>query len=322
MADSEGIDGNECEAFIIAIRDLAFAKGKEEDCHWMLHYATTWLRGKALRWHAKLDPSIQKDWDLFVQALFEEYPFVEEQDEGGIATPVWTSTTFSPASSTITLPGNDCHLTTAKPMGTEAVTPRRARLSSSLHPGGGLAPPSRVYDSSLPGYQMDHLLVIYEAGRLGPHYISTSKQPTSNVHEALVVTFIPSSRPHYIACFNSRREKLCVNLWSPDRSELHYLTGTTNADQPISVLRSNSQRICRVWSISPDGMLNATLPDLVPNPRDSNYSVPSEYYLASTVYVEISGESISFAKDYSTARPGDPFSGFPIVRARIVFEPL
>ncbi|KAG8937705.1 hypothetical protein FRC00_001958 [Tulasnella sp. 408] len=81
-----GIDGNECEAFIIAIRDLAFAKGKEEDCHWMLHYATTRLRHKALRWHAKLEPSIRKDWDLFVQALFEEYSLIEE---GVIATPVW-----------------------------------------------------------------------------------------------------------------------------------------------------------------------------------------------------------------------------------------
>ncbi|KAG9040286.1 hypothetical protein FS837_000850, partial [Tulasnella sp. UAMH 9824] len=83
-----GTNGNECEAFVVAIRDLAFPKGKEEDYHWMLHYATTRLRGKALRWHAKLDPSIRKDWDLFVQAMFEEYPFVEERDEGGIATPV------------------------------------------------------------------------------------------------------------------------------------------------------------------------------------------------------------------------------------------
>ncbi|KAG8930831.1 hypothetical protein FRC01_002216 [Tulasnella sp. 417] len=99
MADAEpltnadivfrGNDGNECEAFVVAIRDLAFAKGKDEDSNWMLRYAATRLRHKALRWHAKLDPSIRKDWDLFVQALFEEYPLVEERDEGGIATPVW-----------------------------------------------------------------------------------------------------------------------------------------------------------------------------------------------------------------------------------------
>ncbi|KAG8930832.1 hypothetical protein FRC01_002217 [Tulasnella sp. 417] len=84
-----GNDGNECEAFVGAIRDLAFTKGKDEDPNWMLRYATSRLRHKALRWHAKLDPSIRKDWDLFVQALFEEYPLVEERDEGGIATPLW-----------------------------------------------------------------------------------------------------------------------------------------------------------------------------------------------------------------------------------------
>lgn len=84
-----GTDGTECEAFVVAIRDLAFAKGKEEDHHWMIHYATTRLRGKALRWHAKLDLSTQKDWYLFVQALFEEYPFVEGTGKVGIATPVW-----------------------------------------------------------------------------------------------------------------------------------------------------------------------------------------------------------------------------------------
>ncbi|KAG8951363.1 hypothetical protein FRC04_006134 [Tulasnella sp. 424] len=89
MASAERTDGSECEAFVVAIRDLAFADGKEEDYRWMLHYATTRLRGKALRWHAKLDPSIQKDWTLFVQAMFEEYPLVEERDTGGIATPVW-----------------------------------------------------------------------------------------------------------------------------------------------------------------------------------------------------------------------------------------
>ncbi|KAG9040287.1 hypothetical protein FS837_000851 [Tulasnella sp. UAMH 9824] len=84
-----GTDGDECEAFVVAIRDLAFAKGKEKDYHWMLHYATTRLRGKALRWHAELDASIRRDWDLLVQAMFKEYPFIEKQEQGGIATPVW-----------------------------------------------------------------------------------------------------------------------------------------------------------------------------------------------------------------------------------------
>ncbi|KAG8933556.1 hypothetical protein FRC01_008299, partial [Tulasnella sp. 417] len=83
-----GIDGNECEAFVAAIRDRAFAQGMNEGDPWMLRYATSRLRGKAMRWHAKLDPSTRQDWDQFVQALFEEYPFVDERDEGEVATPV------------------------------------------------------------------------------------------------------------------------------------------------------------------------------------------------------------------------------------------
>ncbi|KAG9031739.1 hypothetical protein FS837_002906 [Tulasnella sp. UAMH 9824] len=39
-----GTDGNECEAFVAAIRDLAFANGKDGDHSWMLRYATTRLR--------------------------------------------------------------------------------------------------------------------------------------------------------------------------------------------------------------------------------------------------------------------------------------
>lgn len=104
----------------------------------MLRYATTRLRHKALRWHARLDPSARKDWDLSVQALFDEYPLIEEREEGGIATPIWTSTTFSPAPSTITLPGNDRPLGTTKP-----------QLPPLLLPGGETVPPSLEYDSSL-----------------------------------------------------------------------------------------------------------------------------------------------------------------------------
>lgn len=93
-----GTNGNECEAFIVAIRDLAFAQGRDEDHHWMLRFATTRLRGKALRWHARLEPSIKQDWDLFVQALFEEYSFVEESGGLEIATPVRYDDVQSPPS--------------------------------------------------------------------------------------------------------------------------------------------------------------------------------------------------------------------------------
>lgn len=83
------MDGNECEAFVVAIRDFAFATGREKDRHWMLHFATTRLRRKALRWHAGLDSSIQEDWYLFVRALFDQYPLVKEPGYDEIPTPVW-----------------------------------------------------------------------------------------------------------------------------------------------------------------------------------------------------------------------------------------
>ncbi|KIO31371.1 hypothetical protein M407DRAFT_19743 [Tulasnella calospora MUT 4182] len=307
-----GIDGNECEAFVVAIRDLAFAKDKDEDPNWMLRYATTRLRHKALRWHAKLEPSIRKDWDLFVQALFEEYCLVEEQDESGMPTPVWTSTTFSPAPSIITLPRNDRHLTTAEPAGSE--TAQFAPL------GGELVPLPRVYDPPRPGYQIGRLLVAYTEGQPGPHYISTSKRATSDVREALIVTFIPSSKPHPIGCFNCDNQKLGVSLCAPDNSDLHPLTGGSSSDDPIFLY--SSQWISDIWSIASDGTLSATLSELVRNSESRGSYIHSEYYSTTAVYVVISGASILFAKDYSTPHATYPKSGLPIVRARIVFEPL
>lgn len=319
-----GTDGNECEDFIAALRDLAFVKGKDEDPNWMLRYATTRLRGKAMRWHSKLDPSVRRDWDLFVQALFEEYPFVEERDQSGIVTPVWTSTTFSPALSATTIPGNDRHLPAALLAGTEAGGPETVQSASSLPQGGELIPLPRAYDSSLSGHQMGRLLVIYEEGRPGPHYISTTKHATNNIHEALIVTFIPSSRPHSIGCFNygDLPLKLCVDLFSPEYSKLHRLNIRPHSSQAISLYKSSSKPIFNVWSISPDGTLSATLPDLVFDPQDTMEYIPSDYYLTTAVYVDISGATISFAKDPSAAPTLHPVYELPILRARLVFQPL
>ncbi|KIO15344.1 hypothetical protein M407DRAFT_35105 [Tulasnella calospora MUT 4182] len=261
-----GNDGTECEEFVVAIRDIAFTKGKDEYNNWMLRYATTRLRGKALRWHAKLDPSVRKDWDLFVQSLFEEYPMAGERDGGGIATPVWTTTTFSPAPSTVALPGNDCHLiTTSIPQsaGTEVVPPRITESSDSLSPGGELVLPPRVYDSSLPGYYMGRLRVLYEDPRPGPHWIRANQSPrhvTSDPQEALIVTFISSSESHHIGCFNSADPKLGVEVDRCDLDKLYLLHTTSGRAVSFSGDGSRYQVISGIWSISADGTLNPTLP--------------------------------------------------------------
>ncbi|KIO16096.1 hypothetical protein M407DRAFT_34271 [Tulasnella calospora MUT 4182] len=320
-----GIDGNECEAFIAAIRDRAFAQGMDEGDHWMLRYATSRLRGKAMRWHAKLDPSIRKDWDLFLQALFEEYPLVEDRDRGGIATPAWTSTTFSPASSTITLPGNGHLSTPAQPAGAEVVPHRIAQSLRSLPLRSELVPSPPVYDPSLSGFQMGRLRVLYEEGGQRFHYVSaSSKRATSNILEALIVTFIPSSEPHQLVCFNCGDPKLCINLCPPNLSEWvlrpeHYLA--------LLILIGNlaGQTPSSRWRF----LLRQARFFLDPNFKtyylgEKGY-IPSEYYSTTLVYVDISGVSISFAKDSDNSRPlraTSTFSELPIVRARIVFEPL
>lgn len=51
---------------------------------------------------------------------------------------------------------------------------------------------------------MGRLLVVYEEDPPGRHYVSaSSKRTTSNIEEALIVTFIPSSEPHSIGCIVS-----------------------------------------------------------------------------------------------------------------------
>ncbi|KIO21091.1 hypothetical protein M407DRAFT_29301 [Tulasnella calospora MUT 4182] len=84
-----GLDGNECEAFIAAIEELAFTEGWSEDEKRMLLFTRSRLRQGALRWFARLEPSKKKDWDLFVEALFEQYPPVGAPVETEISTPVW-----------------------------------------------------------------------------------------------------------------------------------------------------------------------------------------------------------------------------------------
>lgn len=284
MADTEpppttditfrGTDGNECEAFVVAIRDLAFTKGKDEDSNWMLRYATTRLRHKALRWHAKLDPSIRKDWDLFVQALFEEYPLVEESDTGGIVTPIRTSSPTSPA---VIISGNNHLHTSIQPEGLSlgALGPH-----GSLSLSGAPIPPRLENCPLLQGYQAGRLRILYEEGISGPYYISCGQQAesseqvdtkhvTTNVHDALTVIFTSSPEPHQIGCTNSKRSQtwnLGTQLFSTDISKLHPLVGAQNITAPFpldTTYRSHEyQIVSSIWNVLPDGTLRATLAEL------------------------------------------------------------
>ncbi|KIO16411.1 hypothetical protein M407DRAFT_33938 [Tulasnella calospora MUT 4182] len=316
----------------------------------MLRYATTRLRGKALRWHAKLDPSVWKDWGLFVQALFEEYPFVEKQDRDEIATPVWTSTTFSPPFSTTTLSGTPAsHVVSSADASqlpaavNEAYPPTRTQVTHSYASicSGSPARSPVVYDPSVPGPHIGRLRIIYQEGRPRPQYVRCSceageelKNATLNAEEALIVSFVPFSEPHEILCMNPRnqyRRKLAVKLFRGDVAEYHPIVGSSIHSSPTTAESSNLtyeslrfQRVSKVWNILADGTLQVTLAELSLEKigKYTYRTTPADAYFTTTVHVDISGQTISFTKDHGTPRLLHPDSRSPIVRARIVFEPL
>ncbi|KIO18290.1 hypothetical protein M407DRAFT_246514, partial [Tulasnella calospora MUT 4182] len=69
-----GREGEACEGFIRAVREVAFAAGRIRDDAWMADFASTCLDGSALRYYENLGSDIQSDWRLLRQALLTRYP--------------------------------------------------------------------------------------------------------------------------------------------------------------------------------------------------------------------------------------------------------
>ncbi|KAG8894769.1 hypothetical protein FRB99_001004, partial [Tulasnella sp. 403] len=67
---------SECEDFIEAVRQLAFAQGKQRDNEWIIDLVHKSLAGDALRWHAMLPQEIQNDWYRLQQALLTQFPLI------------------------------------------------------------------------------------------------------------------------------------------------------------------------------------------------------------------------------------------------------
>ncbi|KIO18919.1 hypothetical protein M407DRAFT_31427 [Tulasnella calospora MUT 4182] len=305
-----GADGNECEAFVVAVRDFAFAKGLQKDRDWMLHFATTRLRGKALRWHAQLDLAIREDWDLFVQALFEQYPLVEEPCRAEIATPVWSTRTFSPSLSTITL---------------------AADPELDLKDTG----PLRQYDASSNEQQIGLLRVVPEKGTgvsqyiwwdytveelnaQGFDYTSYPKRTTVNRNEALVVSFLPSSAPHQISCLNSRGHLGRVVIRHNSNLQCYALYGCNNQHDTGKPVASGSVLVPKVWNFLEDGTLQASLSLF------SEGSHKETKFTTTEVHVDTSGSMMRFVKPGTPLEQDRPKGNpvHPFVRTRIVFEPL
>lgn len=75
-----GSDAEEAETFIQAVRQLAYVENKDDDNGWMARFAMTCFRGRAMRWHAKLDQAVQRDWYLLVQSILDEWTSGDDRD--------------------------------------------------------------------------------------------------------------------------------------------------------------------------------------------------------------------------------------------------
>lgn len=69
----KGIDSDEAEAFISAIRQKAFSEGKQDDDKWTANFASTCFTGRALRWHGSLDRETQRDWHQLQKAILTKF---------------------------------------------------------------------------------------------------------------------------------------------------------------------------------------------------------------------------------------------------------
>ncbi|KAG8996051.1 hypothetical protein FRB90_012833 [Tulasnella sp. 427] len=333
----QGSSGGECEAFVVAIQEYAFATGQDDDPHWMMRCARTRLRGKALRWYAHLDPPVKKDWELFVQAMFDQYPLDDQPVEGDVRTPVWSSTTFSPGGPAATLPGHSesSHRAQNTDSSVSLEHPGFSR-HPDYHTTCGLIPPTRRYNPSSTEQQIGLLRIVYEQETSIPEYVwwgynpadgvwidnlgysySYRQRTTPNRQEALIVKFLPSSGLHTIACLNSKTG--CKGL------AIQYPTTVTD-DNNIPIAPQTTSRgagfTSEVWRVLENGTLEASLSIFS---QSAPYQPYEEIKFTTTeVHIDISGDMIYFVKPGAFLRPpgGNRVGDHASVRARIVFEPL
>lgn len=77
----KGIDWEECNEFILAIRTRAFWEGKQRDPGWMADFAATNVSHKALLWHSRLPEDTRRDWSKLEAALLDRWALMEDDDE-------------------------------------------------------------------------------------------------------------------------------------------------------------------------------------------------------------------------------------------------
>ena len=73
-----GIDGEECEDLVHAVRLQARVANRMHDHVYMARWASSCMVGAALRWYVALPKEVKYDWDELEQALVAEYPINNE----------------------------------------------------------------------------------------------------------------------------------------------------------------------------------------------------------------------------------------------------
>lgn len=295
----KGIDGSECEDFIASLEELAFAEGWSQDRQRMILYARSRLRGDALRWFATLDPSIQGDWNLFLQALLNRYPSVTAHRQALIESPLRTPTVkkYNPSA-----PGQQIGF---------------LRVVNDE----GIAGPSYIWRGPGPEYTMRDGYSTKTYSR--PQHITITRQ------EALVVTFIASSEPHQIGCLNfgDNSTDLAVQYASWDRDYYH-LCGTSGVTKIKESHTSDVYPVSSIWNVLADGGLQATLSVIDKNSYDirTRAYIRKEDFTTTEVHLDTSATFVAFVKPGTLLRQDDPKRngqlGRPHFKARIVFEPL
>lgn len=68
-----GESAEEAEDFIFAIKERAYAEGKQRDTAWIAEFVSICFAKAALRWYEELDEDTQNDWRLLKRAILTEY---------------------------------------------------------------------------------------------------------------------------------------------------------------------------------------------------------------------------------------------------------
>ncbi|KAG8974296.1 hypothetical protein FRB90_009807, partial [Tulasnella sp. 427] len=82
----KGDSAEECESFLASVHQKALVEGTWHSDPWIIFYATSLLRGKALVFYEDLDPKTKGSWAAIRTALVNQYVRSEHRNANPLAT--------------------------------------------------------------------------------------------------------------------------------------------------------------------------------------------------------------------------------------------